>query len=61
MAKPEQEVDIKKLRTKLRMTQEEFANVLGCRVTKISRWENGHSKPSKTSMRLIALLFRTKK
>ncbi len=38
---------IRDLRTKLDMTQEEFAHALGITVSTVNRWENGHSEPSK--------------
>ena len=38
---------IKDLRTRLNMTQEEFAHALGITVSTVNRWENGHSEPSK--------------
>ncbi len=38
---------IRELRVKLDMTQEEFAHSLGITVSTVNRWENSHSEPSK--------------
>ena len=38
---------IRDLRRKLNMTQEEFAHALGITVSTVNRWENSHSEPSK--------------
>ena len=38
--------DIKKLRHKLGLTQEQLAHKIGVAFTSISRWENGRTKPS---------------
>ena len=38
---------VKKLRTKLIMTQTELAEILGVSFASINRWETGKTKPSK--------------
>ena len=37
--------EIKELRTKLGLTQEEFARLLGVGFTTVNRWENGKAVP----------------
>ncbi len=38
---------VRELRTRLGLTQEDFARALGITVSTVCRWEKGHSKPSK--------------
>lgn len=47
------EIDIKKMRQKLKLTQEELANKLGVSFTTLNRWENKHSTPSKLAISRI--------
>lgn len=47
------EMDIKTLRTKLGMTQEQLARELGVSFKTVNRWENGKSNPSAMARRLI--------
>ena len=44
------------LRNALKMTQSEFAFALGTGVTTISRWENGHTSPSRAYIKQLTLL-----
>lgn len=44
---------IRSLRETLGLTQEEFARELGVSFTTVSRWENGHGKPSRLAQRQI--------
>lgn len=45
--------DIKKIRIKALMTQEEFAKELGVAFTTVNRWETGKSTPGIKAMRVI--------
>ena len=45
--------DIKKLRRKLLLSQEDFANELGISYATVNRWETGKSKPTYKNMILI--------
>lgn len=45
--------DIKKLRRKLLLSQEDFANELGISYATVNRWETGKSKPTYKNMKLI--------
>lgn len=45
--------DIKKLRRKLFLSQEDFANELGVSYATVNRWETGKSKPTYKNMKLI--------
>ena len=45
--------DIKKLRRKLLLSQEDFANELGISYATVNRWETGKAKPNLKTMRLI--------
>ena len=44
---------IKQTRTKLFMSQEDFAASIRVSVATINRWENGRSKPNLTAMKSI--------
>lgn len=39
--------EVKTLRRKLHMTQEDMARELGVTVSTVNRWENGHTRPSR--------------
>ena len=45
--------EIKALRERLNISQEELAHRLPVSVKTVSRWENGHSKPSRIFVRLM--------
>lgn len=45
--------DIKKIRIKAFLTQEEFAEELGVSFNTINRWENGKQRPSLKVMKAI--------
>ena len=45
--------DIKKLRRKLFLSQEDFANELGISYATVNRWGTGKSKPTYKNMKLI--------
>lgn len=47
------ELDIKQIRTKLLLTQQEFAYELGLSIVSIQRWESGKSEPSLRNKRKI--------
>lgn len=47
---------IKKLRTTLGLTQEQFAAKLGVTFSTVNRWENGKGKPSPLAMKQIEKL-----
>jgi DNA-binding transcriptional regulator YiaG len=48
--------DIKKLRKRLALTQEEFAHEIGVTFATVNRWENAKSKPSRLALRTLAVL-----
>jgi len=50
--------NIRKLRTKLGLTQEQFAAKVGVTWSTVSRWENGRGKPSPLAMKQIQELLR---
>lgn len=52
---------IKKLRTKLLLTQSEFASLLGVSFESVNRWENGKNEPSMKMKRQIAKLAKQNK
>lgn len=52
--RPEQ---IKEIRKKLNLSQEEFAKKLGVSFASVNRWENGQTKPSKLARRQIMSLI----
>ncbi|GJD15842.1 hypothetical protein RIVM261_007980 [Rivularia sp. IAM M-261] len=47
---------IYELRLSMKLTQEEFAVVLGVTFPTVNRWENGHTKPSKLAVNQIEAL-----
>jgi DNA-binding transcriptional regulator YiaG len=47
---------IRDLRTRLGLTQEEFAHAIAVTVSTVNRWENGHAAPSKLAWRAIQSL-----
>ena len=49
---------IRELRTRLGLTQEEFAHAIAVTVSTVNRWENGHAAPSKLAWRAIQSLTR---
>lgn len=48
---------IKEIRKKLNLSQEEFAKKLGVSFTSVNRWENGQTKPSKLAKKQIVNLM----
>src|SRR5439155_24577766 len=50
--------EIRELRKRLGMTQEEFAHAVAVTFSTVNRWENGHAKPSKLARRAIEALAR---
>ena len=45
--------DIKKIRVKSFLTQEEFAKELGVAFSTVNRWETGKAKPNIKTMKII--------
>jgi putative transcriptional regulator len=52
--RPEQ---IKEIRKRLNLSQEELAKKLGVSFSSVNRWENGQTKPSKLARHQLELLF----
>ena len=52
--------DIKRIRGKLRHTQQELAETLGVALSTVSAWEQERSAPSRLAQRLIRELCRKK-
>jgi len=49
---------IRDLRSKLGLTQEQFAAKVGVTFSTVNRWESGKSKPSPLAMRQIEELYK---
>ena len=49
---------VRTLRQKLGMTQEEFAHEIAVTVSTVNRWENAHAEPSKLAWKAIHELAR---
>ena len=49
---------IRNLRTKLGLTQEQFAAKVGVTWSTVNRWENGRGRPSPLAMKQIQELLR---
>lgn len=45
--------EIKRIRQRSLLTQEEFADVLGFSFSTVNRWEGGHAKPNMAAMKSI--------
>jgi DNA-binding transcriptional regulator YiaG len=52
--------EIRELRKRLGLTQEEFAHAVAVTFSTVNRWENGHAKPSKLARRAIGSLAAVK-
>ena len=50
--------EIKKIRTKVQMTQKSFALLMGVSVKTIEAWENGRNQANGTAQRMLYLLDR---
>lgn len=48
---------IKKLREKMLLTQNEFAEYLGVKFVTVNRWENGSFEPTMKTKRKLSALF----
>jgi DNA-binding transcriptional regulator YiaG len=47
------EMEVKQLRDKLELTQEQLAHKLGVTVKTVNRWERGRAKPSPLAVKLL--------
>lgn len=45
--------EIRRIRQRSFLTQQEFANALGVAFSTVNRWESGHSKPNLKAMKSI--------
>jgi len=54
-------MNIKQIRKKLNLTQEQLAHKLGVSWATVNRWENGKSKPSPLAMKQIENLTEGKR
>lgn len=48
---------VRGIRQQLSMTQEELAHELGATVSTVSRWENGHARPSALAWKALRELL----
>jgi putative transcriptional regulator len=55
---PHPEDVIRRLRSRLGLTQEEFAHAIAVTVSTVNRWENAHAAPSKLAWKVIRDLAR---
>ena len=53
------DIDIRELRRKLKLTQQELAKKLGVDVITVSRWEREEARPSRLAQRELARLLRS--
>jgi putative transcriptional regulator len=49
--------DVREIRQRLRMTQEEFAHAIAVTASTVNRWENAHAAPSRLARRAIEELM----
>ena len=61
MSKRDLRKEIKYLRSRLNLTQEQFAARVGVTFSTVNRWENGRGTPSPLAMRRIEELRETHK
>lgn len=47
---------IREIRQGLRVTQEDFAHMVGVTFSTVNRWENGKSKPNRIAQRILVSL-----
>jgi len=45
---------IQEIRRRLRVTQEDFAHMVGVTFSTVNRWENGKSRPNRIAQRILA-------
>jgi putative transcriptional regulator len=45
---------IQEIRQRLKVTQEDFAHMVGVTFSTVNRWENGKSKPNRIAQRILA-------
>jgi putative transcriptional regulator len=50
------EVDVKEIRGKMHLTQEQFAKYIGASVHAVRHWENGRRRPDGTARTLLHIL-----
>lgn len=51
---------VKRIRERLKMTQQEFAEVIGVAMSSVANWENGRSEPSRLAVQSIKDLLTIK-
>jgi len=44
---------IQEIRQRLRVTQEDFAHMVGVTFSTVNRWENGKSRPNRIAQRIL--------
>lgn len=44
---------IREIRTRMQLTQEDFAHLIGVTFSTVNRWENGKSTPNRIAHRLL--------
>jgi len=54
-------INIRLIREKLKLTQEQFARKIGVAFCTVNRWEKGRSNPSKLAMKEILKLYKINK
>ena len=52
-------MEIRQIRLKMNLTQEQFAELLGVDPRSVSRWENGHHKPSPMAQKLMDMIAKS--
>jgi len=52
-------INIREIRLKLNLSQEQFAELLGVDPRSVSRWENGHHKPSPMAQKLMDMITKS--
>ncbi len=50
--------EIKKIRDKTKLTQEQFASIMGITSGTVNRWENGKAKPSRLAIARLQQLIK---
>lgn len=52
--------ELKRIRAKYNLTQEQFAAAIGATVSTVNRWEKGHFKPSRLAIKAINAYLHTR-
>ena len=53
---PQEKIDVSKIRTRMHLTQDQFAQFIGKSVYTVRRWEQGQAQPGRTTFIFLFVL-----